>query len=229
LTEAYIYYSSITLFAMGITALVISILFRRRSKTLNSLPRDLSVTVFSHTFVVFDPYPAQKKVIHRFLGLLPFVGMVTALAAVMAVWSMLTNGLLFTVFITIIGLNIIVIEEAPEVYTTARTFIKAVQKKSDFAKGDLKVLKVVQRLAPKMCNYYFGLAIFFITTSVALPYTWEALPNLATWFGDSVTRFSGLNGMLIIQVVAILFLLNIAVLQLMASKLKSRIFRYEIK
>jgi hypothetical protein len=35
--------------------------------------------------------------------------------------------------------------------------------------------------------------------------------------------------MLIIQAGAILFLLNIAVLQLVGSKLKSRIFRYEIK
>lgn len=228
MTEAYVFYSSVTLFAMGITALIMSILFRQRSKTLNSLPKDLSATVFSQTFVIFDPYPAQKKVMHRFLGLLPFVGLVTSLAAIMAVWTMLTNGLLMILFIIIIGLNMIVIEEAPDVYATARTFTKAVQKKSDFAKGDLRVLKIIQRLTPKIRNYYLGLAVFFIATSIAFPYAWEALPSFATWFGNSVVQVGGLNGP-VIQVVAILFLLNIGVLQFVAFKLKSRIFRYDIR
>jgi hypothetical protein len=228
LTETYVFYASTTLFAMGIAALVMSLLFRQRCRTLNSLPKDLSATVFSQTFVIFDPHPAQKKVIHRFLGLLPFVGLVTSLAAIMAVWTMLTDGLLIILFIFIIGLNMIVIEEAPEVYRAAQAFIKAVQKNSDFAKGDLKVLRVVQRLAPKICNYYLGLAAFFVTASVALPYLWEAMPSFATWAGNSLTLIGGLNGQ-VFQLVTILFLLNIGILQFVAFKVKSRIFRYEIR
>ncbi|MCJ7767113.1 hypothetical protein MUP79_01805 [Candidatus Bathyarchaeota archaeon] len=229
MVESYIYYSSVTLFVLGIVALVMALLFRQRSKGLSSLPKDLSPTVFSRTFVVFDPYPAQKKVWHRFLSLLPFVCLIVSLFAVMAVWSMLTNGLLLSVFVIIIGLNITVIEEAPDVYTTARIFIKAVQNKSNLAKGDLKVLNIIQRLAPKIRNYYVGLTFFFISTSIALPYAWEALPVFTAWLGNSVAQASGVNGMLVVQVLTILLLLNIAVLQFVAFRLKNKIFRYEIK
>ena len=206
-----------------------AVLFRQRSKGLSSLPRDISPTVFGSTFVVFDPYPAQKKVWHRFLSLLPFVCLIVSLFAVIAVWSMLTNGLLLSVFVMIIGLNIIVIEEAPEVYTTARVFINAVQNKSDLAKGDLRVLNIIQRLAPKIRNYYVGLTVFFIGTSIVLPYVWEAMPGFATLLGNSVAQASGVNGMLVVQVLTLFLLLNIAVLQFVAFRLKNRVFGYEIK
>jgi hypothetical protein len=229
LVEGYIYYSSATLFVLGIVALVMAVLFRQRSKGLSSLPKDLSPTVFSRTFVVFDPYPAQKKVWHRFLSLLPFVCLIASLFAVMAVWSMLTNGLLLSVFVVIIGLNIIVIQEAPDVYTTAKIFIKAVQNKSNLAKGDLRVLNIIQKLAPKIRNYYVALTVFFIGTSVALPYAWEALPGLATMLSNATAQVSGVNGMLVVQAIAVLLLLSIAAFQFVAFRLKHKIFRYETK
>lgn len=229
MVEGYIYYSSATLFVLGITALVMAVLFRQRSKGLSSLPKDLSPSVFSRTFVVFDPYPAQKKVWHRFLSLLPFVCLIASLFAVMAVWSMLTNGLLLSVFVVIIGLNIIVIQEAPDVYTTAQIFIKAVQNKSNLAKGDLKVLNIIQELAPKIRNYYVGLTVFFIGTSIALPYAWETLPGFATWLSNALAQVSGVNGMLVVQALAILLLLSVAAFQFVAFRLKNKIFRYEIK
>jgi hypothetical protein len=206
-----------------------AVLFRQRSKGLSSLPKDLSPTVFSKTFAVFDPYPAQKKVWHRFLSLLPFICLIASLFAVMAVWSMLTNGLLLSVFVIIIGLNIIVIQEAPDVYATSKIFIKAVQDKSNLAKGDLKVLNIIRRLAPKIRNYYVALTVFFIGTSVVLPYAWEALPGFAAGFGNSVAQVSGINGMVVVQALAILLLLSIGVLQFVAFRLKSKIFGHDIK
>jgi hypothetical protein len=229
LVEGYIYYSSVTLFVLGITALVMAVLFRQRARGLSSLPKDLAPTVFSRTFVVFDPFPAQKKAWHRFLSLLPFVCLIVSLFAVMAVWSMLTNGLLLSAFVIVIGLNTIVIQEAPDVYTTSKVFIKAVQNKSNLAKGDLKVLKIIQKLTPKIRNYYVGLTVFFICTSVALPYAWEALPGFSTWLGNSLAQVSGINGMLVVQALAILLLLSIGALQFVAFRLKNKIFRYETK
>lgn len=214
MVEDCIYYSSVALFVLGIISLIMAALFRQRSRGLNRLPKDLSPTVFSQTFVVFDPFPAQKKVWHRFLSLLPFVCFGISLAALMVLWTMLTKGLLLSVFAIAIGLNVIVIEEAPEVYTTARIFIKAVQTKSNLAKGDLKVLSIIQRMALKIRNYYIALTVFFVGSSLALAYAWEALPARA---------------MFVIQVVAVLLLLNIAVIQFFAFKLKNRIFRYAMK
>jgi len=229
MVEGYIVYSSATLFVLGIVALVMAVLFRQRSKGLSSLPEDLSPTVFSRTFVVFDPYPAQKKVWHRFLSLLPFVCLIVSLFAVMAVWSMLTNGLLLSAFVVIIGLNIIVVREAPDVYTTAKIFIEAVQNKSNLAKGDLKVLKIIQKLAPKIRNYYVGLTVFFFGISIALPYAWEILPGFGTWLSNASAPVSGVNGMLVAQAIAILLLLSIAAFQFAAFRLKNKIFRYETK
>ena len=229
MVEGYIYYSSVTLFVLGIIALVMAVLFRQRSKGLSSLPRDLSPTIFSRTFVVFDPYPAQKKVWHRFLSLLPFVCLIASLLAVMAVWSMLTNGLMLSVFVIIVGLNIIVIQEAPDVYATAKIFIKAVQDKSNLAKGDLKVLNIIQKLALKIRNYYVALTVFFIGTSVVLPYVWEALPDLAAGLGNSVNQVSGVDGMVFVQALMILLLVSIAALQFVAFRLKNKIFRHDLK
>ncbi len=229
MVEDYLYYSSITLFILGIMALVMAVLFRRRSRGLSTIPADLSPTVYDRTFVVFDPYPAQKKVWHRFLSLLPFVCLTVSLFAVMAVWTMLTNGLLLNVFVIIIGLNIIVIREAPEIYTTAKIFTKAIQNRSNLAKGDLRVLDLIMKMAPKLRNYYTGLTIFFIGTSIALPYASEAMPGFAAWLGNATAQVSGINGMQAAQSLTILLLLSIAAFQFVAFRLKNKIFRYEIK
>ena len=216
MTESYIYYTSIVLFALGLIALVMAVLFRQRSKRLNDLPKELSPAVFGQTFVVFNPYPAQKKLWHRFLSLLPFVCLAVSVVVVIAMWSMLTNSLLLPAFVIVVGLNIIVIEEAPEVFMTARIFIKAVQNKTELAKGDLKVLKIIQRVAPRMRDYYVGLTILFIATSLVLLYGWEALPSSVPWIGDP-------------RGIVILFILIVALLQFAVFKLKNKMFRYEIK
>lgn len=229
MTEAYVIYSSATLFAMGVVALFLSVLFRERSQKLNSLPNDLQTTIFSQTFVIFDPYPTQKKVINRFLSVLPFVGLATALAAIMAVWRILTTGFLLSLFTVIIGLNVITIEEAPEVYMNTRIFVKAVQNKSNFADGDLKVLRLLKKLTSKISKYYLGLSTVFILASITFPYAWEALPGFANWLADSVAQSSGVSGMFAFQMAAVLLIFSLGILQFFAFKLKNKIFRYETK
>jgi len=227
LVEGYIYYSSISLSVLGIMALVMAVLFRQRSKGLESLPRDLEATVSSKTFVVFDPYPAPKKVWHRFLALLPFACLIIATLLVIAAWTLLTNGLLLSAFIVIIGVNVVVLEDAPEVYATAKIFIRAVQNNSNLAKGDLRVLRIIQRMVPKLRNYYIGLTIFFIGAAIVLPYAWETLPGFAAWLGNSTQQISGVNGTQLVQTAVILLLLGIAALQFVVFKVKNKVFKYE--
>jgi len=229
LTETYLFYSSLTMLAMAGVALCLSTLFRLRVKRLRSIPRDLGATVFNQTFAVFDPYPQQKKVMHRFLGAMPFIGIAVTFAGIAIVWKMVTAGFLLSTFIMIITLNIIVIEEAPEVYINSKLFIKAVQNKSNFAEGDVKALNLVRKLASKISNYYLGISAILIVTSVALPYVWESLPSLSNWLVASVANLSGLSGTLVFQVVAFLLALSFVIIQLVAFKLKNRIFRCETK
>ena len=229
MTETYLFYSSLTMLAMAGVALCLSTLFRLRVKRLRSIPRDLGATVFNQTFAVFDPYPQQKKVMHRFLGAMPFIGIAVTFAGIAIVWKMVTAGFLLSTFIMIITLNIIVIEEAPEVYINSKLFIKAVQNKSNFAEGDVKALNLVRKLASKISNYYLGISAILIVTSVALPYVWESLPSLSNWLVASVANLSGLSGTLVFQVVAFLLALSFVIIQLVAFKLKNRIFRCETK
>lgn len=229
MAETYLFYSSVTMLAMAGVALCLSLLFRLRVKKLRSIPRDLNAAVFNQTFAVFDPYPQQKRVMHRFLGALPFIGIAVAFAGIAIVWKMVTAGFLLSIFTTIIVLNVIVIEEAPEVYMNSRLFIKAVQNKSNFAEGDIRALNLVQKLAPKISNYYLGISAILIIASVTLPYVWESLPSIANWLVASVANLSGLSGILVFQVVAFLLAIGFVIIQLVAFKLKNRIFRYEIK
>ena len=215
--------------AMACVALCLSLLFRLRVKKMRSIPKDLNATVFNQTFAVLDPYSQQKKVMHRFLGALSFICIVVTFAGIAIVWKMVTADFMLSTFIIIIVLNIIVIEEAPEVYMNFKLFIKAVQNKSNFAEGDAKALNLVRKLAPKISNYYLGISAILIITSVALPYVWESLPSLTNWLVASVANLSGLSGILVFQVVAFLLAISFVITQLVAFKLKNRIFRYKIK
>jgi len=96
----------------------------------------------------------RRKSYIRFLGALPFIGIAVTFAGIAIVWKVVTAGFLLSTFIMIITLNIIVIEEAPEVYINSKLFIKAVQNKSNFAEGDVKALNLVRKLASKISNYY---------------------------------------------------------------------------
>jgi hypothetical protein len=228
MVEGYIYYSAISLSVLGIVSLIMAVLFRKRSKGLDSLPKNLEATVTSKTFVVFDPYPAPKKVWHRFLALLPFACLIIATLLVIAAWTLLTNGLMLSTFIIIVGVNVVVLEDAPELYVTAKLFIRAIQNNSKLAKGDLRVLRIIQRMVPKLRNYYIGLASFFIGAALILPSAWETLPGFATWLGSSIEQVSGINGTQFVQTAFILLLLGIAVLQFVVFKVKNKVFKYEI-
>lgn len=193
------------------------------------ISQNLSANVFDQTFVVFDPYPDQKKVIHRFLGLLPFVGFFTALGLIMVVWSIVTTGFLLSVFIIIIGTSVVIIEEAPEIYMNYKTYLKAIRNHSSFAIGDLKVLQLIKKLMPKLSNYYLGLSTLFILASLALPYLGGTVPLLFQQFMDSMQRSSGVNGTVVLEIMGVLFVLNLWIIQFFAYKIKNRIFRFEVK
>ena len=225
--EAFLFYSSLTLVATGCLALSLSILFHLRSRVLNNLPRNLSATVFSRTFTVFDPYPQQTKVVHSLMLALPFVAFFVTVGLTLVVWEILASGLILSVLTLVISLNLIVIEEAPEVYTNSSTFIKAIRSGTSLATGDLKALRLIKNLAAKLSKYYLGLAIFLVTSSVALPYIWIAVPWLFSQLIDLITRSSSPNQIAILPIAVILTALSLLILQLLAFKIKNRIFRHD--
>lgn len=229
MAEGPAFYSSLTLMAMGCLALALSIIFRLRFRWLDSLPRDLNASVFDRTFNVFDPYPVRIKVVQRFLTALPVIAGIGAILLSMIVWSFVASGLMMSVFIVIIGLNLIMIEEAPEIYTNTNVFAKAVENNAKFAGGDLKVLQLIKKLSLKLARYYLGLTVLFMALSVTLQYVWNALPSLLTSLVHGIEQSSGSNGMVVVEVIAVVLALNLTLLQLVAFKIKNRMFRYEIE
>jgi hypothetical protein len=222
-------YSSLTLLAMGCLALALSIIFRLKSRRLDNLPRELNANVFDRTFNVFDPYPVRIKIIHNFLTVLPVIAGVGSIVLAFEVWSLAMSGFLISIFIIIIGLNLIMIAEAPEIYTNSNVFVKAVEKNAKFAEGDLKVLQLVKKLASKLAYYYLGLAVLFTTFSATLQYIWNALPSLLTQIVQAIETAGGSNGILIVEVIAATCILSLGLLQIVAVKIKNRMFSYEIR
>ena len=227
LGESYVFYSSITLFAFGCLALGLSILFRLKSRDLKSLPKNLSATVFNRTFTVFDPYPQHTKVIHSFLLALPFVALFVTIGLTLVMWEILASGLILSVLIIIIGLNLVVIEEAPEAYMNSATFIKAVRSDTNLATGDLKALRLIRDLAPKLSNYYFGLSMVFVMSSIALSYVWTSVPEFLMQLIRLIAQTAGLNEIAVFPATVVLLVLGVSILQLLVLKIKNRIFRFE--
>jgi hypothetical protein len=223
------FYSSLTLIAMGCLTLALSMIFRLESRRLESLPRDLKASVFDRTFNVFDPYPRRVKLIHRFLTVLPVIAGIGSILLSFAVWILATSGLAISIFIIIIGLNLIMIGEAPEIYTNSNVFVKAVEKNAKFAAGDLKVLQLIKKLSLKLAHYYLGLAVLFTALSVALQYVWTALPSFLAQIVHAIKQVGGSNGITVVEIIAVILALNLVLLQFAAFKIKDRMFKYELE
>ena len=224
--EGSIFYSSLTLFAMCCLALAISVFLRLKSHTINSLPKNLSANVFNKTFIVFNPHQKHRG-IHSFLSLLLIlVGFASVGFAI--VWKILECGLLLSLFILIIGLNLMVLDDVLEIYRNSETFIKAVQGGTNLGIGDLKVFQLVRKLMPKLSNYYLGLSIVFMVFSVMLPYIWSSALWFFAQFIGLILQVSAPTGFISWQVAVFLFALMFVVIQIFASAVKNKLLSHMI-
>lgn len=227
--EGSIFYSSLTLFTMCCLALAISIFLRLKSHAINNLPKDLSANVFDKTFVVFNPYQEHRKIIHSFLSALPLLVGFASAGFALIVWKMLECGLLLSLFILIIGLNLIVMEDAPEVYQSSKTFIKAVQGGTSLGVGDLKVFQIIKKAMPKLSNYYLGLSILFMASSVMLPYIWSSALWFFAQFIGLILQVSAPTGIISYLVAAFLLALTLVAIQISASAVKNKLLSYTME
>jgi hypothetical protein len=223
LAETYLFYSSLTLFAMSCSTLVLSILFRLKHHKMSSLPRNLSADVFNKTFNVFDPYSEHRKTIHSFLSALPLIIVLASLVFILLALRVLESGLLLSLFLLIIYLNLMLVEAASETYQNAKIFIKAINNKADLGVGDLKAFQTLKRVIPKLSNYYLALSILFLTLAATLGYIWSSL----LWFFARVVglilEVYALSGSAIyFQVAVLLFALMVGVVQIFIHKIRSK-------
>jgi hypothetical protein len=223
--EPYIIYSSLTLFAMGCLAIVLSILFTSKSRALDNLPDDLSANIFNKTFTVFDPYSKQRKTIHSFLSVLSIVVGFAIVGFALVILVVFEAGFILSLFIILFGLNLIVLEDALQVYQNSKVLINAVKIGSNLGIGDIEVFHLIKKLMSALAHYYISLSIFFITLSIVLNYIWSsALWFFAQYIGFiiQISRPAGVTAWVL---AVFLFALSTVIIQILASKIKSRILR----
>lgn len=239
LAESYLFYSSMTLLAMACLTLVLSILLRRQHRRMNSLPKNLTVSIYDKTFNVFNPYPKRRKLIHElgftsikhtlFFEWLPAVTFLICVAFILFMQRIVESGLLLSLFVLFFCLNLMLTEIVSEAYKSAEIFIKAVQDKASLGAGDIKVSQILKQSLPKLSNYYLVLSVLFMTFAATLGYFWHSL----LWFFARVIgvfwEVSSLAGDARFQVVVILFFLLVVIIQVFASKIKRKVLSHIVE
>jgi hypothetical protein len=220
--------SFLILLIMSAIALAISFLLYSKFRIMTRLPSDLPLKVFNKTFNVFNPYPEQRKVIHKFIFLIPvalaygsFI-LATYVAITIVEMELVTSFLIF-----IFSAALIVVEEPFAVYRNANIFIKAVKSKVDFGKGDLDVFLLVKQSLPKLSRYYLFLTVLFFAGSVSLSY-W--VPLILSGFASfaraviySISSF-GFPEPFAFLFTTIFFISILAVVQFVIRRIKHMIF-----
>lgn len=229
MVEAYLFYSSLTLLAMGCVTLGLSIFFRLKFHAVSSVPKSLSASVFSKTFNVFNPYPERRKVIHNFLVALPLLVFFASLGFILSVWKLFEYGLMLSFFILIVSLNLMLFEVAEEIIQNTKIFINAVRCGASFGVGDLKVFQAVRKTLPRLSNYYLGLTIFFVVFAVILSYVWYSVLWFFARFIGFIVEASAVAGPVGWQVAGFLFTLTVVIIQILVWKIKGNLLSYLIE
>lgn len=224
--ETPLFLPSLTLLATGSLALALSLLFRLKSCAVNDLPKNLSANIFSRTFNIFNPYPDRRKMIHGFLTALPVAVFLACVGFAFLFIKILESGTLLSLIVLIICLNLIVMEEASDVYSNANLFIKAIQDDDDMGEGDLIILEIIKNVLPKMSNYYLLLALLFLVSAVILPYIMPSTVWVFAHFVGLIVEGGALTGFLAPLTAVLLFSLSTVIAQIAVRKVRGRFLKY---
>ena len=227
--ENFIYYSQLTLLILSFVALALALLFRIKLKVFKkAISGCISANEFSKSFVVFNPYPESRKTLHEFLSLLPltvfFFGIILAFALI----YLLEAELMLSFFVAIIGINLVVIEDAFEVYGNSKAFTSALkQSGAKLGVGDLKVLHLIEQIMPKISNYYLLLSFAMMGSSIAFPYFYYPTVWLFARYVGFILQASVVGGPASYVVAVFIFAIPTVLMQVLLSKVKGKIFKYE--
>ncbi|MGB9684219.1 MAG: hypothetical protein ACPL1Z_04725 [Candidatus Bathyarchaeales archaeon] len=224
--ELYVAYASIVLFTMSCLSLVLSLIFRLKFNRLMSLKSaDLSVNVFNKTFVVFDPYPDQRRIIHSYILIWPFIVGFAAFLLSLLSFLIIGMGLALVLFTMLVGINLVIVEDGFEVYRNSKLFINAVGAGCSLGVGDLKFLSILKLFTRKLSCYYFvvGTLLFFI--SLALPYIFTPVVVIFCQFIGLIIQSSAILGAVGWQFTVFLFSLSAMLFEFFVTKIKDMVFK----
>lgn len=224
-TETVFFFGSLTMFALGFLSVVFALFFRRRLRRVNRVVGDPAVSVFDHTFNIFDPYPESRRVIDSLIVAVPFIGAVGMGLAVFVFFEILANGLLLSVVLAVISLNLLFVEGASDAYHNATVFLNSQTKNMGFGQGDLRVLRMVKNALSWLSNYYLGLAAAFIIFGLVLFSLASLFLASFTWVTEGLFKAASVFGPLSPLATALLWSAAITAMAVLVRAMKNRFLR----
>jgi hypothetical protein len=162
---------STVLVAMGCASLILFLILRWKLRVVQKLSKDLSVSIFSKTFNVFNPHIEHRKIIGNYFVLV-ILFVIYGYFSLLVVFAMkvLELGLLTSLITFLICLGLMMPSETRNIHRNLSIFEKSIGKGADLGKGDLDVLHFIKQILPKLSNYYLLLATLFFVSSLVFPY-----------------------------------------------------------
>jgi hypothetical protein len=164
-------YASTALVVLGVIAFALSSVFHYRLWRLTRVSKVPVANIFNRTFVVFDPY-SERTIFHRFLTLLPFLPPIMGFVAAVLLLVIIDAGMLLTLVVAVVGLSLIVVEESVEALEESKLLLSAIESKSNFGVGDVRLLISTKQRLPRLTRYYLVLSAFLFVLAWVLPVVW---------------------------------------------------------
>jgi hypothetical protein len=226
--ENCILFSQITLIVFSFASFAFAFFFLSKLKSLkNVFSNSLPPSVFDRSFVVFNPYSERQRIIHGFLLFLPALVFFFSMFLAFSLLFVIEAGVILSFFVAIVGLNLIVVGDAFEVYESSKVFIENLGRGDvKLGVGDLEALRLVYVYLPKLVKYYLILAFASLTLSAFFPFLVSPLLWGFSGFVGLILQASVLGGPVCWVVAVFLFAVPTVLVQLLSSKVKGFIFRY---
>jgi len=219
-------YASAVLLIMGLSSLILAALSHSKFKKLKELSSaELSANVYNKTFVIFDPYAGRRKLIHSYLPLWVLIAGFASGAASIASFILVGLGFGLSIFAALAGLSLIVMDDAFDVYKNSNTFANAISNGSNLGVGDLKVFSTLKVYTRRLSYYYFGVAVFLLIISFALPYILNQAMLILALFMAEIIQISSVAGAANWQFAVFLFSVCIVLFEILIIRIKGMIFK----
>jgi hypothetical protein len=219
-------YASIALLITGCTSIVLSALFHSKLKKLKGLSEaGLAANVYNKTFIVFNPYPENRKMIHSYLPLWAIIAGFTSFAASLASFVLMGMGFGLSIFAVLAGLSLIVIDDAFDVYKNSDVFIKAIGNGSNLGVGDLEVFSILKVYARRLSYYYLCVGIFLVLISLVLPRILNHVMLAFAFLIAEIIQLGSVAGPANCQFGVLLFSMAVVLFEILIMKIKSKIFK----
>jgi hypothetical protein len=153
------------------------------------------------------------------------IGGFTAAIISVTLFFMIGTGLALSIFTVFTAINLIVVDDAFEVYENAKLFLNAIRNGSKLGAGDLKALSYLRVFTQKLSKYYLCVTIFLFTLSLTLPYIFYPALLAFCQAIELMIHAGSIASVANWQFAVFLFSLIFVFFEIFITKIKGKIFK----